>query len=86
MGAHLAKKRSIFGDFLIIAVVEKLVGGASGGSEPLNRPGGRDRTLLTCHPSQILPSLARASRVKRPGSRAFVAAGEYLAGGSGPPC
>jgi len=73
------------GDFLIIAAVEKPVGGASDGSEPLNRPEGRDRTPLIRAPSQMLPSLVRASRVKRLESRAFVAAGECLAGDCGPP-
>jgi hypothetical protein len=79
VGAHFAKKRSIFGDFLVRGGVWKLAGGVSDGCVPLNRPREKGRTALVRPPSQML-------RVKGRKRRALVAAGERLAGESGPPC
>ena len=85
MGAHLAKKRSISGNFLVIAAVGRLAGGASDGSFPLNRSGDRNRTLLIGPSSQMLPSLVRARRVKERESRVLGSEDEF-AGHCGSPC
>jgi len=86
VGAHLAKNRSNLGDFPVRRAVWKLAGGGTDGSVPLNRPGGRDRTLLTRPPPRMLPSFVRASRVKGRKGRAVVSEGELLAVGCGPSC
>jgi hypothetical protein len=71
VGAHFAKRHSFLSNFFLRKAVWKLEGGAGDGRVLLSRSGGRHRT-----------------RLSRPGrkSRNFVSAGEWFAGGRGPPC